>query len=62
MRTLVKKFPNFCTGVFPRPKTAEMGTVEGDSLLIEPCLQVVDIPRMCLLYVSFGGGRTVWAL
>jgi len=23
---------------------------------------LVDIPRMCLLWVSFGGGRTVWAL
>ena len=23
---------------------------------------LVDIPRMCHLYVSFGGGRTVWAL
>ena len=23
---------------------------------------IVDIPSMCLLWVSFGGGRTVWAL
>jgi len=23
---------------------------------------LVDIARMCLLYVSFAGGRTVWAL
>ena len=22
---------------------------------------LVDIPRMCLLYMSFGGGHTVWA-
>jgi len=28
----------------------------------ESFLGLVDISRMCLLYVSFGGGRTVLAL
>jgi len=28
----------------------------------ESFLWLVNIPRMCLLYVSFGGGRTVWAI
>jgi len=49
------------------PKTAEMNTVEGGVLVRELYLKrhnfgrresfprLVDIPRMCLLYVSFGG-------
>ena len=31
----VEKFPNFCTGCFPRPKTAEMDTVEGGVVVRE---------------------------
>jgi len=75
LRTPVKNFPISAQGIFQVPKTAQntvlywwgvcdraaaqtaqlwaMGIISGG---------VVDIPRMCLLYVTFVGGRTVWAL
>jgi len=70
-----EKFPNFCGG-FPGPKTAKMGNFDG--VLVRGVQlkrhnfgframgiisgAIVNILRMCLLYLSFGGGRTVWAL
>ena len=63
------KFPNFCAGVLQVPKTAKMGTFEGVFVISiklkrhnfvqqESFRGLVDIPRIriCLLWVSFGGG------
>jgi len=56
---------------FPRSKTAEMGTVDGAVFVIKVQLNflrwesfqgLVDIPRMCLLCVSFAGKCTVLAM
>ena len=69
-----EKFTNFCAWGFPGPKTAQNTVLQGGVLVIELQLKrhncgrwgsfrgLVDIQRMCLLYVSFAGGRTVWAL
>jgi len=65
--TPVKNFQISVQGVFQVPKTAKMGTVESVTFQREVQLKwhnfarwkslpgLVDIPRMCLLYVSFGG-------
>ena len=68
-----EKFPNFCAGVFQASKTGKMGNFEG--VLVcrvwhkrqnfgqwELFSGLVNIPRLWLLYTSFGKECTVWAL
>jgi len=67
-----EKFSTFCAGGFPghknSPKYGTLGSVIELQLKRHKCgpwesfRGLVDIPRMCLLYVNFGGGRMVWAL
>jgi len=65
-----EKFPNFFVGVLHAPKTAPSG-VHVTSIQLkqhnifgwqESFRGLVDIPRMCLVCVSFDGGCTVWVL
>jgi len=65
-----EKFPNFFVGVLQAPKTAPSG-VHVTSIQLkqhnifgwqESFRGLVDIPRMCLVCVSFDGGCTVWVL
>jgi len=70
----VETFPNFCAGVLQVPKTTKNGYFRGVFVIgyssngrISDNANhfgeyIVDIPRMCLSWVSFGGGRTVCAL
>ena len=73
MRTLVKNFRISPQGILQVTKTAKMGTFEGVFVFRlhlkrhnfgqwESFRDPVDIPRMYLAWVSFGGGCTVWAL
>jgi len=70
-----EKFMNFCKGVLQAPKKlpreavfwagcllpahSSDSTISGDT---NHFWGLADIPRMCLLYVSFDRGCTVWAL
>jgi len=69
----VEKNPISAQGVFQVPKTAQNTALYrvgvGDRAAAqtaqwrwESFRELVDILRMCLLYMSFGGGRTIWAL
>jgi len=45
------------TGLEPWPFISQAGTLNRELFM-----WLVDIPRICLSYVSFVGGRTVWVL
>jgi len=71
MRTHVKKFPISVQGVCRYQNSPKYGTVVRVFVIKlqlkrhkcgrwESFRGLVDMPGMCLLYVSFGGGRTVW--
>jgi len=73
MCTPVKHFRISAQGFFHVPKTVDFGTVDSRVFVIVagqtaqfPAMRIiyglVDIPSMCLLYLTFAGGRTVLAL
>ena len=69
-----EKFSNFGAGNFPDPKTSQNTVLSGGVFVIELQLKrhncgryesikgLMDIPRMCILYLSFGGGHMVCSL